>query len=164
MSEAEGKAGRAPRSGRCGGFPSSVFQALLGGVAWGARRLSPGWVSVALFCCATGCSWPTANGRQHLVFGFGLVTTSTNRTNLRADPALGASVEQVRATGLLAGPGPVVNGLMLGHARRQTVSVPPDAELLIDARTSEAGDFQVDLISPQQHSIHQTNSTSPQTP
>jgi hypothetical protein len=55
------------------------------------------------------------------------------------------SAERVEATGLFLGPGRVVNGLMIGHSRRQTVEIAPDADLLMQAVSLTNGSFRVEI-------------------
>lgn len=113
-----------------------------------------------LLCLASGCSWPSSSGQKHLVFGFGIITTSTNQANVSTSPGTEASAEHIEATGLLAGPGPVVNGFMLGHTRRQTVTVPVNADLLIEAKSVKGKPLQVNISSPTNQLPNQTNTTT----
>jgi hypothetical protein len=113
----------------------------------GARRLQIIYAAhcVLVSAAAGGCSWSSADGtkRTHLVFGFGVVETSTADSMDPSAHGVAASAERVTATGAFLGPGPVTNGLMIGHSERQCVAVSPDAGIVIEARTLKDGRMQV---------------------
>lgn len=112
----------------------------------------------ALFLCLSdsGCA-PVEGGRRHFVVGFGVITVRTNRPVVATSPDVTAVAESLGATGLLAGPGPVVNGFMLGYTRRQTLVVSPRAEILLDTWIDHNGVLHADISSPTNTALTQTN-------
>lgn len=92
---------------------------------------------------ASACSWVERSGeRCHLIIGLGVVRTSA-RCACSAIPAGNgrsvAEVTSVRAAGALIGAGPVINGLFVGWASVQAVSVDAGSEVLVDAQGGAAG-------------------------
>lgn len=102
------------------------------------KRVLIGFSAAWLALCS-GCSWQAGSVRKHLVLGVGVVETE------REPVGKAGSAERVEATGLFLGPGPVVNGLMIGHSRRQTVEIAPDADLLMQAVSLTNGTFRVEV-------------------
>jgi len=125
---------------------------------------------VSLLCLLAlllpACSWESEGTRKHLVFGFGIIETAAAPLPSQPDPHLpggsatpasdapstaaprlgpAATVELARAWGLFLGPGPIVNGFMLGALTRQSVIVHPDADLLLDAARFDDGRFIVTI-------------------
>lgn len=116
------------------------------------RRAAAGALAASACALAAGCSWSDKDGRHHLVFGLGVVTvrgeTLAQATSAAATPTGSAvasggvrasGIESVEALGVFLGPGPIVNGGMVGFSRRQTVIVDPDSNLLMDATRYDDG-------------------------
>ena len=137
---------------------------------------------MALACAAgSGCSWTDKDGRHHLVLGAGVITvrgtdlaeattpTADERAKSDSDKAASRSVgvrasgiEAVDALGIFLGPGPIVNGAMIGFSRRQTVIVDPDSDLLMDASRYDDGRLVVTIqpVRPAPTNDSQRNGTT----
>ncbi|MBX3405827.1 MAG: hypothetical protein KF869_03595 [Phycisphaeraceae bacterium] len=98
-----------------------------------------------------GCAWTDAAGmrRHHLVLGLGIVTTSADggAGGAAGTSSEGASIERISAMGAFIGAGPVINGLMIGWARMQSVRIDPDANVLVEAVMYQDGRFHTKIES-----------------
>jgi len=100
---------------------------------------------------SAGCSWPAVNGngRTHLVFGFGLVTTADDTTQNDVGNGLIGRTQRVEATGVFASLVPGMAGLQVGQLKRQSVEIAPDAEVILEAKTCTSGEFHVSAWRPE---------------
>jgi hypothetical protein len=112
--------------------------------------------AACLCLSSSGCT-AVEGGRRCFVFGLGVITVRTNQPVVASSSDVTAVAESLGATGLLAGPGPVVNGFMLGHTRRQTLVVSPRAEILLDTWIDHNGVLHADICSPINTALTQTN-------
>jgi hypothetical protein len=98
------------------------------------------------------CSWSSAGVRRHLVLGIGFVDVATPTESSSSGAAKqGAMIERVAATGILLGPGRIVNGFLLGSTERQSVEISPQLDVLVEALSHREGSFSVTVSNVRGH-------------
>ncbi len=82
-----------------------------------------------------GCAWQSKDGtRNHLVFGFGVVTTKDTSGKHKVGNGLDARARRIQSMGVLFHPASRPAAFVVGYAESEVLEVAPRANLLIDLR------------------------------
>jgi hypothetical protein len=128
-----------------------------------SRRSTGFTLAVALAILSAGCSWPSSNGhgRTHLVFGLGFITTADDIDRRTVGDGLLAKAQRLESTGAFFSTIPGMSGLHVGHSRRQSVEIAPEAQLILEAVAGSSGVLQVTALQPQGSGSRPQHTTIP---